>query len=347
MSLLRVLHLAGSTVSEFYYNLSMIYAQKVVQPASVKSYYAVIDPKGLWQLGSSLENLSEKMSLQDMIRQLPDIDVVVPHVFCFPGMTSLRGFFEDILGLPVVGSPAHCTALASNKSQTRSVVATMGVPVAKAQQVRPGDSISLKPPFIVKPNSEDNSLGLTLVRNQDQISDALQKGFEYDQTLLVEDYIPGRELRVGVIERGQELYVPSMIEYIFPKDHTIRTIHDKYDLRPDGTPGKQPEKPVAKPQCPAQVTPELFATIADAARKAHIALGCRDYSLFDFRVHEQTSQPYLLEAGLFWSFGEISMISRMLLADGEPLTDVVLEVWRKAAKRTRVPRGSLYEYVER
>jgi D-alanine-D-alanine ligase len=343
MSLLRVLHLAGSSVSEFYYNLSMLYARKVVQPADVKSYYAVVHPQGGWQLGSSLDALSEKISLQEMIDQLPNIDVVVPHLFCFPGMTSFRAFFEDLLGLPVVGSPAPCTALASNKAQTRNMVAAMGVPVAKGQQVTPGDTVAMPPPFIVKPNSEDNSLGLTLVKTEDQIADALQKGFEFDDTLLVEEYIPGRELRVGVIERDNKLHVPSMIEYLFPKDHTIRTVHDKYDLQADGTPEKQPEKPVAKPQCPAQVTPTLFEEIADAARQAHVALGCRDYSLFDFRVHEQTGQPYLLEAGLFWSFGEISMISRMLLADGESLEDVVLQVWRNASQRNKLPCGSVNE----
>jgi len=333
MSLLRVLHLAGSRVSQFYYNLSMLYAKEVVQPANVKSYYAVVHSDGVWQLGSSLDNLSQKLSLPEMITQLPEVDVVVPHLFCFPGMTSFRGFFEDLLSLPVVGSPAHCTALASNKAHTRSVVEAMGVTVAKAQQVRSGDGVMMEPPFIVKANSEDNSLGLTLVKTQDQIAAALQTGFAYDDTLLVEDYIPGRELRVGVIEREDELYVPSMIEYLFPQDHTIRTIQDKYDLQADGTPGKQPDQPVANPQCPAEVTPELFEKLADAARKAHIALGCRDYSLFDFRVHEETGKPYLLEAGLFWSFGEISMISRMLLADGEVLEDVVAEVWYNASQR--------------
>jgi D-alanine-D-alanine ligase len=117
----------------------------------------------------SLNQLSEKMSLQEMMTQLPEIDVVVPHLFCFPGMTSFRALFEDILGLPLVGSPAACTAIAANKAQTRSVVADAGVRVAKAQQIRPGETITMEPPFIIKPNSEDNSLGVTLVEDEHQI----------------------------------------------------------------------------------------------------------------------------------------------------------------------------------
>lgn len=346
MPRLRVLHLAGSRVSEFYYNLSIIYAKEVVQPIGVNSYYAVLHPDGFWQLGKSLDDLSEKISLQDMISWLPEIDVVVPHMFCFPGMTSFRTFFEDILGLPVVGSLSHCTALATNKAHTRNVVSASGVQVAKAQQLRQGDILTMKPPFIVKPNSEDNSLGVTLVWNEDEIAEALRVGFEFDETLLVEDYIPGRELRVGVIEREGKLWVPQMIEYLFPEEHPIRTVRDKLELQSDGTPSKQPQKPKAKPMCPANVTPELFDKLADAAKQAHIALGCRDYSLYDFRVHAETNEPYLLEAGLFWSFGKISMISRMLQADEQSLEDVALELWSGAAKRTRVACGSLFKYVK-
>ncbi|MEB3343544.1 D-alanine--D-alanine ligase [Okeania sp.] len=344
---LRVLHLAGSRVSNFYYNLSILYAKEVVQPVGVSSYYAVVHPDGFWQLGASLDSLSEKISFQDMIPRLPEIDVVIPHMFCFPGMTSFRAFFEDMLGIPVVGSASHCTALATNKAHTRNIVSVSGVQVAKAQQLRRGDTVTMKPPFVVKPTSEDNSLGITLVWDETGIEAALDKGFELDDTLLVEDYIPGRELRVGVVERKGEWQVLPMIEYLVTKENPIRTLHDKLELGSDGTPEKQPEKPVAKQVCPANVTPELFEKVANAAKTAHIALGCRDYSLYDFRVHEETNEPYLLEAGLFWAFGKISMISRMLEADGQSFEDIALELWTVAAKRTRVAGGSTFKYVNR
>ncbi|MGF1491266.1 MAG: D-alanine--D-alanine ligase [Microcoleaceae cyanobacterium] len=342
---LRVLHLAGSRVSEFYYDLSLMYVREVVQPAGVQSHYVIVHPDGCWQLGASLDSLSEKLSLQQMIGQLPAIDVVVPHMFCFPGMTSFRAFFEDMLGIPVVGSPAHCTALATDKAQTRSVVQTVGVPVAQAQQLRPGESPSLEPPFIVKPNAEDNSRGVTLVREPSEISAALQIGFELDNTLLVEDYIPGREIRVGVLERAGELQVLPMAEYLFPGDNPIRTVSDKLELRADGTPIQQCRETKGKTACPAQVTPELSEKLSTAAKQAHIALGCRDFSLYDFRVHAETGEPYLLEAGLFWCFGRISIISHMLTADGQNLEEVSLELWRKAANRTRIACGSLFKHA--
>ena len=344
-SKLRVLHLAGSRVSKFYYNLSIMYVKEVVQPAGVKSHYAVVHPDGFWQLGASLDELSEKMSLQEMISQLPTLDVVVPHMFCSLGMTSFRSFFEDVIGLPVVGSPSHCTSLATNKGQARSVVSASGVRVAKAQQFRQGDILTMKPPFIVKPNSEDNSLGVTLVRNEEEIAEALRVGFEYDQTLLIEDYIPGRELRVAVVERDGKLCVPSTVEYFMSEEQPIRTAGDKLESLPDGT-LLQTRGTASKRACPADVTPELFEKLADAAKRAHIALGCRDFSLYDFRIHSETNEPYLIEAGLFWSFGRISVISLLLEVDGETLEDVAFKLWSSAAARTRVACGSLFKYLK-
>jgi D-alanine-D-alanine ligase len=341
---LRVLHLVGSRVSDFYYNLSMVYAKGVLQAAGVNSYYAVVHPDGFWQLGNSLDSMSEKMSLQQSLSHLPKIDVVVPHMFCFPGMTSFRAFFEDILGLPVVGSPSHCTALASNKAHTKNVVAARGISVAKGQQIRRGDTVTMVPPLIIKPNSEDNSLGLSLVRDKSQIEEALRVGFEFDDSLLVEEYIPGRELRVAVIERDGQLYVPAMIEYLVTEENPIRTLSEKLKLNANGTPESQPDKQIATPVCPANVAPELFEKVADAARKAHIALGCRDYSLYDFRAHAETGEPYLLEAGLFWSFSKISMISRMLHASGQSLEDVALEIWLRVSQRQDVAGASLLRH---
>ncbi|HAC64770.1 MAG TPA: D-alanine--D-alanine ligase [Cyanothece sp. UBA12306] len=283
------------------------------------------------------------MSLQEMLSDLPEVDLVVPHMFCLPGMTSFRALFEDILGLPVVGSSSGCTALAANKSQTKSIVSAKGVRVAPSQELHLGDPLMMQPPLIVKPNAEDNSLGVTLVWQSNEISEALKAGFEFDDTLLVEEYIPGREIRVAVIEHQGQLYVPAMIEYLMTEENPIRTVNDKLKLESNGMPYSQPEKPTATPVCPAVVTPKLYSELADAAKKAHGALGCRDYSLYDFRVHAETGKPYLLEAGLFWTFSSISMISRMVLADGQDLEKIIRELWTQAARRVRIPCGSLFK----
>lgn len=338
---LSVLHLVGSAVSDFYFQLSLVYAQEVVQPAGVKSYYAVVHPDGLWQLGYSLDNLGAKISLQEMIVQLPQVDVVVPHLFCVPGMTSYRAFFEDILGFSVVGARSDCTALAINKSHTRNIVSAVGVKVAKAQLLRQGETLTLQPPFVVKPNSEDNSLGVTLVQDSCQIETALKKGFKYDDTLLIEEYLPGRELRVGLIEREGELLVLPAIEYLLTQDNPIRTLDNKLATQSDGTLSRQPVNTV----CPAKIDAALSKKLTSAVKKAHLALGYRDYSLYDFRVHAETHEPYMLESCSFWSFTNASVLSKMVMANEQKLEDVALELWANAAKRTRVACASMYRYI--
>ncbi|MGD1922171.1 MAG: D-alanine--D-alanine ligase [Pleurocapsa sp.] len=331
-STLSVLHLLGSAVSDFYYKLSVLYASEVVQPLGVKSYYAVVHPDGMWQVGISLDNLESNISLDKAIAQLPQVDVVVPHMFCFPGMTSYRAFFEDLLGIPVVGSKSDCSALTTNKSHTRNIVEPVGVKVAQAQLLKQGDVLTMKPPFVVKPNSEDNSTGITLVRNTSEIEIALKSGFKYDDILLIEEYIPGRELRVGVIEENGELHVLPTMEYLLSEEQPIRTLDDKLGTQDDGTLARQP----VNVACPANISPELKHKLAEAVKKALLTLGNRDYSLYDFRIHAETQEPNMLESCSFWSFIDASVLSKMLIADDRTLEDTAFKIWSNAAKRTRV-----------
>ena len=340
-SKLTVLHLVGSAVSDYYYQISVLYASEVVHPAGVTSYYAVVHPDGMWQLGSSLDNLAAKIPLQQAIAQLTQVDVVVPHMFCFPGMTSYRAFFEDLLDIPVVGAKADCTAISTNKSHTRNIVAAAGVKVAQGQLLAKGDTLTMKPPFVVKPNSEDNSIGLTLVRTESEIEPALQLGFQYDDVLLVEEYIPGRELRVGVIEQDDELYVLPTMEYLLTREQPIRTLDHKLSSQNDGT--------LARPSlnlvCPGIISPELKQKLTKAAKIAHSSLGNRDYSLYDFRIHSETQEPYMLESCSFWSFVKTSVLSTMLVADNRQLEETAFNIWRNAANRKRVACGSLFKYT--
>ena len=340
-STLSVLHLVGSAVSDFYYKLSVLYASEVVQPAGVASHYAVVHPDGMWQLGKSLDNLEPKISLDKAIAQLPQVDVVVPHMFCFPGMTSYRAFFEDLLGIPVVGAKSDCSSLTTNKSHTRNIVEAAGVRVAQAQLLTKGDSLKMKPPFVVKPNSEDNSTGVTLVKDESEIASALSSGFKYDNILLIEEYIPGRELRVGVIEKDGKLEVLPAMEYLLTKEQPIRTLDDKLGTQDDGSLARQP----VNVACPADIGSELQHKLAEAVKKAHVALGNRDYSLYDFRIHAETQEPYMLESCSFWSFINASVLSKMVLANNCQVEDVAFKIWSNAAKRTRVACGSLFKYI--
>ena len=165
--------------------------------------------------------------------------------------------------------------------------------------------------------------------------------FKYDDILLIEEYIPGRELRVGVIEQEGKLHVLPALEYLLSKDNPIRTLDNKLRTQSDGMLTRQP----VDIACPADISAELAQKLCNAVKIAHNTLGCRDYSLYDFRIHSETQEPYMLESCSFWSFIDASVLSRMLVADGQKLEDMAFKLWSNAAKRTRVACGSLFKYI--
>lgn len=174
----------------------------------------------------------------DAIAHLRELapDVVVPQMFCLPGMTSYRALF-DVLGVPVVGNAPDVMAVGADKPRARAIVAHGDVDVPAGVVVRPGDvppDVGL--PVVVKPADSDNSLGVTLVRRPEELGPALVAAYEHAGAALVETYVPaGREVRCGVIERGTELVCLPLEEY--PVDAgaaPIRTPADKLARGDDG-----------------------------------------------------------------------------------------------------------------
>lgn len=180
---------------------------------------------------------------------------------------------------------------------------------------------------------------------------ALAFAFSYEssETVLVEDFIPGREIRCGVVDTLSGLKpLPAMVEYVMNKEMPIRTVTDKIQANSDGSGMKQTK---CERVIPADIDAELSANLKDCAERAHRAVRSQDYSLFDFRVHEETGEPYIIEACMFWSFSNISAISLLINASRDErfgehawpndLEETVLSCWRNAARRTREKRPSL------
>merc|ERR1719329_571909 len=99
---------------------------------------------------------------------------MIPHAYCFHGMTTCRGMF-DILGIPYVGNPAQPMAVSTDKWQTRVLMASAGVPVAEGELLRRGDAPRMAPPFVLKPCREDNSQGVALYRGDGSDKRTLQE----------------------------------------------------------------------------------------------------------------------------------------------------------------------------
>jgi D-alanine-D-alanine ligase len=332
---LRVLHLVGSAVSDFYCDLSRLYAQDCLEstanPALYEFYIAYITPDRQWRFPKDLSRESidsaKPMAVAEAVQTLAalKIDVMVPQMFCIPGMTYYRALF-DLLDIPYLGNTSDVMALTANKAKTRSIVAAAGVSVPSGELLRLGNHPSLaepvrmtiEPPAVIKPVDTDNSLGVALVRNRADYDAALQTAFTYADEVLVETFIElGREVRCGILVRDGELICLPLEEYKMDKDdRPIRSYADKLNKTKNGD-----LYMVAKDSTKSWIVDPadpITARVWDAAKKCHIALGCRHYSLFDFRI-DPSGKPWFLEAGLYCSFASKSVIPMMAKASGIPV----------------------------
>lgn len=319
MSLLRILHLIGSPYNDFYCDLSRDYAQGGLDEPANPSLYefqiAYVTPDGLWRFPRSLSlediAVAEPIPLSDAIQFLigQNIDIMLPQMFCIPGMTHYRALF-DLLKIPYIGNTPDVMALAAHKARAKAVVAASGVKVPFGELLRQGDVPTITLPAVIKPVSSDNSLGVSLVKEATDYDAALKKAFEYADEVIVEAFIEaGREVRCGIIVKDGELIDLPLQEYLLDlQDKPIRSHIDKFTKPKEGT----------RVSWIVDLNDPITQKVQQAARKCHLALGCRHYSSFDFRI-DPKGEPWFLEAGLYCIFTHGSVIGRMAEAAGIPL----------------------------
>lgn len=336
-----VLHLVGSPVDEFHAELSALYARGCLNALQDPDRYdmrvAYVSPGGKWQFPADLtaSALADALYLSaaEAIAHLQslDVSVAVPQMFCLPGMTAYRSLL-DVLDIPYVGNPAEVMAIAADKAKTRAIVAAAGVPVPEGRVVRDAAPTDVALPVVVKPVSADNSVGVSLVRDAADYRKAARAALAHDGAALVESYVElGREVRCGIVVRGGELVCLPLEEYAVDSvTKPVRDAADKLARRDDGELFL-----VAKNAERAWMVDEddpITQRVWEAARRCHRALGCRHYSLFDFRI-DPAGNPWFLEAGPYCSFAPASVIAVMASAAGisvdQLFADTVAELDRE------------------
>ncbi|MDF5726333.1 MAG: D-alanine--D-alanine ligase [Rhizonema sp. PD37] len=332
MPIIRILHVAGSPSSDFYCELSRNYALSTLIAAADPSRYeflvAYITPDRQWRFPSSLspEDIAaaKPLSLLEALQFITaqNIDLMLPQMFCIPGMTEYRALF-DLLKIPYIGNTPDLMAITAHKGKTKAIVAAAGVKVPLGELLRKGDVPTITPPAVIKPANADNSLGVTLVKEAADYDAALTKAFEFSDEVLVETFIEaGREVRCGVIVKDGELIGLPMEEYqIDPHDRPIRSYTDKFKIPIEGDVNLTSKNYV--PGWVVGIDDPITQKVHEVVKKCHVALGCRHYSLFDFRIDPQ-GQPWFLEAGLYCTFDKNAVISYTANAAGIPLDELFL-----------------------
>jgi len=219
-----------------------------------------------------------------------DIHVVFPVLHGPPGEDgTLQGFLE-ILQLPYVGSGVHASACGMDKIVSKHLFRSHNLNVAddlvlqRSNDIATGIKLitrSLGNYLVVKPARQGSALGVHLVEDANQLHTAVQNAFQYDDQVLVEKRIDGKEITVGLLDIDDQLQALPVIEIVTPVDSW-------YDFEHRYTEG------LSEHILPARLTDQQNEALQEAARTAHRALGCRHLSRADFVVADDGT-PYLLE----------------------------------------------------
>ncbi|HEY9875250.1 MAG TPA: hypothetical protein V6D12_17600 [Candidatus Obscuribacterales bacterium] len=343
MPVLRILHLVGSSYNDFYCKLSRDYAQNCLLATANPSLYdfliAYITPDDKWRFPDSLSEediaVANPMSLLEAIQFITaqNIDLVLPQMVCIPGMTHYRALF-DLLKIPYIGNTPDVMAIANHKAITKAIVAAAGVKVPFGELLRQGDVPTITPPAVIKPATAADSLGVSLVKDATEYDAALKEAFEYASEVIVEAFIePGREVRSGIIVKDGQLVALPLEEYLVDSDsRPIRSYADKFKKDP----GESNLRSTAKDYIPGWIVdPDdpIVQKVQELSKKCHLALGCRHYSLFDFRI-DPKGQPWFIEAGLYCVFAPRSVIGYTANAAGIPLNELFMTAINETLGRT-------------
>jgi len=334
-----VLHLIGSPTSDFHFHCSIMYARSLFESDYVASgcnrnIIALIHTDGLWSfptdLNEGLQDCKKKYKTADAMKLIEMLspDVMVQHVHCEKRHTYSALF--EILNIPIIGSDSQVSANIVDKGVTRGILTQAGVPMPEGVVVTRGENgLEYNGPFpaVVKPTKMENSVGVKIVRDKEEMRDALEVAWLYGDAAVIDTFKPGREVRCGAVELvNGKIEAVGCIEYKVAKDD-IRAYEDKLEgshdeLRQAGTSWF-----IEKAE-----EPELVKKLQQIAVRIHRVMGCKDFSQYDCRVTEE-GKVYVLEVNSFCSFGPKSLLPKLASREGisaGKLYNVLLE---RAASR--------------
>lgn len=235
---------------------------------------------------------------------------------------TMQGLLE-ILGLPYVGSGVLASALAMDKVASKHIFAAAGLPTppAVALTAMPTDTASilaeLGSKLVVKPVSEGSSVGMSIVHGPAELIPALELAFRHDDTVLVEAFVPGAEVTVGVL--GNEVVEALPTLEVVPE-------HEFYDYESKYIPG------MSRHIIPARVSEAVRAECQRIAIAAHVALGCRGMSRADTIV-TTGDDVYLLEVNTIPGMTATSLLPDAARAAGLEFPDLCTRLVELALER--------------
>ncbi|MEJ5299857.1 MAG: D-alanine--D-alanine ligase [Thermodesulforhabdaceae bacterium] len=239
---------------------------------------------------------------------------------------TMQGFLE-MLGIPYQGSRVLGSAVAMNKIVSKHLYIQAGLPVAPymicnkdsmPDELKILERIGL--PLVVKPEQEGSSIGVTIVRDFKELKEALEKAWNYDKRCLIEKYLQGREITVGVLGNSPPEALP-------PVEIRPTSGFEFFDYNAKYQPGATEEI------CPAPLPEKLTLKCQEYALRAHRALYCEDYSRTDMILHE--GEFYILETNTIPGMTATSLFPQAAQAAGISFSELIEKLIQLAMEKKK------------
>lgn len=229
----------------------------------------------------------------------------------------IQGLLE-ILGIPYTGSGVKASAVATDKEFTKRILKTQGLPVipsvvADSFEKLQGKETDLNYPLMIKPVAEGSSIGMKKVNTPDELEDAVKIAEKYNTGVMLEEYLDGKSVTVGVLDIKGETIAAPVLEF--------RTKTEWYDFEAKYTEG------MTEFILPAEISEELTKKIQELSIKSHKAVGAKGMSRVDFIV-TKNGQPFILEVNTVPGMTDLSDLPAQVNAMGisyDELVGIILD----------------------
>ncbi len=241
-------------------------------------------------------------------------DAILMCIHGNPGEDGkLQGYF-DMLNLPYTSCDAASSALTFNKRYTVAVAAFNGINVARSvllikDSFTNADEIvaNLQFPVFVKPNNGGSSIGMSKVNQpSEELGVAIEKAFKEDTQVLVEEFIKGRELTIGVFKTKGNIITLPITEIKSKKDFF------DYEAKYHGA---------SEEITPAEVEESIAEKVRAAAKKIYVSLNCRGVVRIDFIYNADKGEPFMLEVNTVPGQSDASIVPQQVRAMGWTLKE--------------------------
>ena len=258
--------------------------------------------------GYLVTEFSFRNDYKKYLNEMDDHDIIFNALHGGIGENGSVQAWMDENGIKYTGSGSLASSLCMDKAKSKEIAKGKGIDTPKWQLLtNPDDEIEIKSPFVVKPNDQGSTVGLSIVKNQRSIKSAIRQALKYGTEVIIEEYIDGKELTIPIIGNR-----PFPVVEINPQ-------HDLYDYECKYTPG------MSEYNCPAELDKILLNKIEYNTTILFEVFGCSIYARADY-ILDKSGIPYFLEMNTLPGMTSTSLVPKSANAKGLTFKQLIAKI---------------------